>query len=153
MTWWWVVVADIGTALPAAPDLCSEELVRLDHARATAFAAADPQALDRVYVVPSRLADADATTIAAYRARGGRVRGVLLQVSQCRVLERTDTTIRLDVVEELGRAYVRWSDGSTSALPRDRATRRWVTLRRTAEGWRISGSQPPAPTADRGSRN
>lgn len=146
MTWWWVLVVAIATALPIdPPDGCANDLVRLDRDRAAAFAAADPGALAQVYVTPSPLHDADADTIEAYRTRGGRVVGALLQISQCHVLERSDDTIRLEVVDVMGPAYVRWADDSVSALPRDRATRRWITLRHTADGWRISGSRPPGP--------
>lgn len=140
-----VVVAVTG-ALPAAPDKCSEQLVRLDHARAAAFAAGNSQALDQVYVASSRLAEADAATMDSFESRGGRVKGALLHISHCRVIEESDTSMRLEVVDALGPAYVRWADGSTSALPRDEATRRWVTLRLTSDGWRISGSQPPEPS-------
>ncbi|MGB9013114.1 MAG: hypothetical protein WCB95_09695, partial [Aeromicrobium sp.] len=126
---------------------CARELAALDRVRATAFASADPALLADVYVAGSPLQDVDALTIAHYRSRGGRVVGAVLQVSQCRELERTAATIGLEVVEALGPSLVRWDDGGATALPRDRPTRRQITLRHTADGWRISGSQPPAPTS------
>ena len=148
MTWWWLLVMALRAAVPADPHGgCGAELVALDRTRAEAFASGDPALLAHVYEAGSPLRDADARTIAAYRARGGRVAGAMLQVSQCRVVERTTTLIRLDVVDALGPAIVRWDDGGVTVLPRDRSTRREVTLRHTSEGWRISGSQPPAPSS------
>lgn len=148
MTWWWVLVIALSTAGPIEPaEGCGSELARLDQARAAAFAAADPAALGGVYVSSSPLLEADADTIEAYSARGGRVVGALLQISACEVLERSADAIRLEVVDVMGPAYVRWDDATRSILPRDRATRRWITLRHTADGWRISGSRPPGPPA------
>ncbi len=150
MTWWWLLVLALRAAVPAdSHGGCASELAALDRVRAMAFASADPALLADVYVVGSPLQDVDARTIADYRSRGGRVVGALLQISQCRELERTGAVIRLDVAEALGPSIVRWDDGGVTALPRDRPTRRQITIRHTDDGWRISGSQPPAPTSGR----
>ncbi len=152
MTWWWLLVIVVRAALPIdAHGGCASELAALDRVRTAAFASADPALLDRVYdEEDSPLRDVDARAIADYRARGGRVVGAQLQISQCREVERTAAVIRLDVVDALGPAVVRWDDGDVTPLPRDRSTRRQITLRHTADGWRISGSQPPGPTSDQG---
>lgn len=148
MTWWWLLVLALRAAVPLdTHGGCASELAALDRVRATAFASADSALLARVYEPDSVLQEVDARTIASYRARGGRVVGALLQISQCREVERTAAVIRLDVVDALGPAVVLWDDGGVTALPRDRSTRRQITLRHMAVGWRISGSQPPAPTS------
>ena len=148
MTWWWLLVLALRAAMPIdTHDGCATELAALDRVRATAFASAEPAMLAKVYEAGSPLQDLDARTIANYRARGGHVVGALLQISQCREVKRTSAVIRLDVVDALGPAVVRWDDGGVTPLPRDRSTRRQITLRHTADGWRISGSQPPVPTS------
>lgn len=143
------MVVAMATAWPVVPpDGCGSELAELDRVRAAAFAAADPSGLHQVYAPSSPLLAADRGTIESYRARGGRVVGAVLQIWSCEVLERSEDTIRLEVVDVLGPAHVRWADDSLSVLPRDRATRRWITLQHTPDGWRISGSRPPGPSAD-----
>lgn len=147
MTWWWLLVIALRAAVPAhAPGDCAAELAALDRVRATAFAAADPAKLEQVYADHSPLLEVDARTISDYRARRGRVAGALLLITRCREIERTATLIRLEVDEVLGPVVVRWDDGGSTLLPRDRSTRRQITLRLDAEGWRISGSQPSAPS-------
>ncbi len=149
MTWWWLLVLGLQAVVPTdASGRCAPELAGLDRARAAAFASADPDRLNQVYAARSPLMTVDARTIADYQARGGRVVGALMRIAACEEVERTDATIRLDVVDALGQAVVRWDDGRITVLPRDRPTRRSVTLRLTDRGWRISGSQQPAPTPD-----
>lgn len=146
--WWWLLVVTLRAAVPGhPPGECAAELVTLDRVRATAFATANPALLAQVYVDGSPLREVDARTIADYRSRGGRVAGAQLLIARCRQIERTASVIRLEVDELLGPAVVRWDDGGSTLLPRDRTTRRQITLRRSADGWRISGSRQPAPTS------
>jgi hypothetical protein len=153
MSWWWLLVLGLRAGLGVAhPADCAPELAAADRVRAVAFAAGDPARLDGVYVANSPLRAADARVVQDYGRRGGRVVGALLQVSECRETARSDTAIRLEVTESLGPAFVRWDDGSTSDLPRDRPTRRVVTLQRTRDGWRISGSRSPAPSRGQATR-
>ncbi len=95
--------------------------------------------LDRVYVRGSRALRSDASAIADYRERGGRVVGADLRVISCRVLAASSSRARLDVVDRLGPARIVWADGSATDLPRDEPSRRVITLVRTTEGWRIAG--------------
>lgn len=142
MTWWWVLVL----GLPAqAPDTCSAHLMALDAQRALAFATADATRLGEVYTAGSPVLDADRQTLDAYAARGGRVLGAQLVISRCRVLSEQPGQRRIEVTDVLGPAVVRWDDATSQPLPQDRPTRRVVTLQHTAEGWRISGSQPAGP--------
>lgn len=143
MTWWWVLALSLQVQ---APDACEGRLATLDRHRAAAFATADAARLDRVYVDDSPVRQRDAEMIEQYRARGGVVIGALQQVSTCTVMEQTTTTVRLDVVDRLGPAHVRWDDGTRTALPTDQPTRRVLVLSLTDAGWRISGSLRPAPT-------
>ncbi|MEV7396035.1 hypothetical protein [Aeromicrobium sp. NPDC092404] len=140
MDWLWVLIAAVRAVSPAPADQWATRLGELDEVRAEAFATSEAGLLDRVYVRGSRSLQADAMTIADYRRRGGRVVGADLRVISCRVLAASGSRARLDVVDRLGPARVVWSDGAVTDLPRDRSSRREITLVRTPEGWRIAGS-------------
>ncbi|MCD9197492.1 hypothetical protein [Aeromicrobium wangtongii] len=142
MDWLWVLIVAVRALSPAPADQWATQLTALDRARAEAFAQADPSGLDDVYVAGSVAAAADAATIAAYAARGGRVVGAELRILTCRLVQVSGSRVRLEVVDRLGPARVRWQDGTTTDLPRDRPSRRRVTVVRTSEGWRIAGSGP-----------
>ena len=142
MTWWWVLAL---TVPPGVADRCAGEVVLLDRARAMAYATGDPARLEAVYTAHSPLLTQDQATLAAYTARGGRVIA-FVRVSRCREIARTARTKTVQVTDALGVAHVTWDDGSVDRLPDDRATRRVVTLRMTADGWRISGSRPAEPS-------
>lgn len=138
MDWWWVLVVAIRAVSPDVDDQWATQLTELDRTRATAFATADPGRLDDVYAPGSGGRRTDAATIERYAARDGRVLGAELRVLSCRVVRATGDRVRLEVVDQLGPSHVRWGDGSTTALPEDRPSRREVTVVRTAEGWRIA---------------
>jgi hypothetical protein len=142
MDWLWVVIAALRAVSPAPEDQWATRLGELDRVRAEAFATTDAGLLDRVYVRGSRARTVDATTIADYRERGGRVVGADLRIITCRVLATSSSRTRLDVVDRLGPARIVWTDGSATVLPRDEPSRRVVTLVRTTEGWRIAGVSP-----------
>ncbi|MCW2831158.1 MAG: hypothetical protein JWP31_1850 [Aeromicrobium sp.] len=140
MEWlWWLVMTVAGPSCDP-DDRWGARIDRLDRVRAEAFAAADPGRLGDVYVDGSRLAATDESAILDYRARGGIVVGARLQLLQCHVRRATSTRAVVDVVDRLGPARVTWGDGTEARLPRDRPTRRTLTLVRTADGWRIAGA-------------
>lgn len=88
----------------------------------------------------SRLRSTDADAIGAYAVRSATVVGAELWILSCRVVSSSADKVRLDVVDQLGSATVRWEDGSSRELPRDRPTRRTVTLVHTSAGWRIASA-------------
>jgi hypothetical protein len=141
MDWVWVLIAAWRAVSPAPEDQWATRLSELDEVRAEAFARTDADLLSRVYVRGSRALEADATTIADYRERGGRVVGAELRVISCRVLAASSSRARLYVVDRLGPARAVWSNGSATQLPRDEPSRRVITLVRTQEGWRIAGAE------------
>lgn len=145
MDWVWVVVMALRTVSPAADDRWATVLAELDRSRETAFAQAAPRRLEAVYVRGSAVKAVDARTISRYASRGGRVVGASLQIMSCRVVDHSPGRVRLDVVDRLARTRVVWDDGSTTSLPRDRPSRRIVTLRRTSEGWRVASSVAVSP--------
>jgi len=49
--------------------------------------------------------------------------------------------VRLEVVDQLEPARVAWDDGTSTDLPRDRPTRRSITLVRADAGWRIAATR------------
>nr|MCW2729073.1 hypothetical protein [Aeromicrobium sp.] len=141
MDWLWVLLVAIRGLSPAVDDQWATRLTILDRARAEAFASADPSRLDAVYVPGSDGLQEDAAVIGAYAQRDARVVGAELRVLSCRVVRVSRDRVRLEVVDQLGPSRVVWDDGASADLPRDRPSRRRVTLARTSEGWRISDSR------------
>lgn len=141
MDWLWVLLIAIRGLSPAPDDQWATRLAELDRAREAAFASADPARLDDVYVAGSSGQRADAATIEAYDRRGGRVVGADLMILSCRIVRTSRDRARLEVVDRLARSRVVWDDGTSTDLPRDRPTRRVMTLRRTDAGWRIASSR------------
>jgi hypothetical protein len=141
MDWLWMIVLAVRTFSAAPGDEWAVRLAELDTARAAAFAEADPSALADVYAPRSSGRRSDAATIKAYARRGGRVVGANLRVLTCRVIRASDRTAQLDIVDQLAPTKVIWANGTTTSLPRDRPTRRTITLQRTTEGWRITHTQ------------
>lgn len=139
MDWWWVV-ATLNGAVQADGDPWAAELARLDVVRAQAFARGDSAALSEVYVDEAAAAD-DAATIRSYADRGGRLIGVVLDVSSVEVREKTARRVELAVTDQLRRPRVVWNDGTVDRLPRDQPTNRVVVLERTNSGWKISESR------------
>ena len=138
MDWLWVLIVAVRAVSPAADDQWAARLAELDHARGRAFSSADPTLLREVYAPGSRARRADAATIDAYAARGGRVVGAELMILRCRVVSSSPARVRLEVVDQLAAARVEWDDGPTTRLPRDLPSRREVALVRTGQGWRIA---------------
>lgn len=141
MDWIWVLLVAVRGLSPAPDDQWATTLAELDRVRAEAFATAAPDRLGEVYVAGSAGEREDAAVIASYAQRGGRVAGAELRILSCRVVRSTADRAQLEVVDRLGLARVVWDDGSSTDLPRDRPSRRLVTVQRTADGWRIAGSR------------
>lgn len=137
-----MLIVAVRAVSPAPDDQWAVRLAELDHVRERAFATSDPSMLDEVYVEGSRAQRADARLIEDYRRRDGRVVGAELRVLSCRVLGEGSGRVRLEVVDQLVPARVEWGDGTSTDLPRDRPSRRHVTLERTGDGrWRIAAAR------------
>lgn len=126
--------ADAGPA--AVPALAV--LHHWDAARATAWAAGDVLALRRLYTPRSAAGRADVRLLRRYLARGLRVQEMATQVFSARVLADRPHLLRLVVVERLAGGVV-GRDGVQVPLPRDRADRHTITLRRVGGRWLVAG--------------
>jgi len=109
----------------------------LDAARAQAFVSGDTEGLRDVYV-DAHAARADVEVLHSYDERGLRLDGLLLVRESCRVSDRSERRLTLDVVDRLGPTTVQAADGHRRDLPLDRPTRRTVVLTRTEDGWRVA---------------
>jgi hypothetical protein len=108
-----------------------------DVRRAAAWAAGDEAALAALYTDGSAAGRRDRAMLGRYGARGLRVRGMRMQVLAGKVLSRTAGRIVLVVTDRLAHA-VAVRRGTRVVLPRDRATRRTIVLRRVAGEWRVA---------------
>lgn len=133
VTWWATLLGPGDTAAECLA------LGRLDAERARAFAAADPAALEAVYA-DDALRRRDQRVLRDYAARGLRLEGMAQLRSSCRLVDGDGRRLELEVVDRLGPTRVTGSDGSRW-LPRDRPTRRSVTLVRSDDGWRVRASR------------
>lgn len=139
MDWLWVLLVALRSVSPSADDQWAGRLAELDQVREQAFATGDRSLLGRVYTRGSEGRRADAALIEQYRRRDGRVVGAELRVLSCRVVRDGGERVTLEVVDQLGRARVAWGDGTSTALPHDRPSRRRITVVRDGEGrWRIA---------------
>jgi hypothetical protein len=121
-----------------------------DVRRAAAWAAGDEAALAALYTDGSAAGRRDRAMLGRYVARGLRVRGMRMQVLAGKVRSRTAGRIVLVVTDRLAHA-VAVRRGTRVVLPRDRATRRTIVLRRVAGEWRVAQvwaqASPAARTA------
>lgn len=138
---WAIVMLTGAAATPDDSDHWRVVLAHLDEARAGAFTDADVSGLDAVYPAGSELQQQDRDLLGSYRERGLTLDGMHMRVRSLEVLDRTATSARLSVVDQLGPTRVRTADGHWRELPSDRPTRRIVTLELTAAGWRITSAQ------------
>jgi hypothetical protein len=142
----------------AAPDGRAGALAVLrawDRRRAAAWAAGDERALAALYTNRSAAGLRDRAMLGRYVARGLRVRGLRMQLLAGSVRTRTADRIELEVTDRLAHA-VAVGPGVRAGLPRDRASRRTVVLRRVAGEWRVARvrAQPsPAASTARTSRS
>jgi hypothetical protein len=112
-------------------------LHRLDRARARAWRLGEPRLLRAVYTPRATALGADRQLLGDYARRGLRVRHVRLEFDRVRVVERRPVYVRLRVVDRLADATAVSSTGRLLRLPRDRATRHRIVLRRVGGRWRI----------------
>jgi hypothetical protein len=108
-----------------------------DVRRAAAWAAGDEAALAALYTDGSAAGRRDRAMLGRYGARGLRVRGMRMQVLAGKVRSRTAGRLVLMVTDRLAHA-VAVRRGTRVVLPRDRATRRTIVLRRVAGEWRVA---------------
>lgn len=111
-------------------------LAAWDERRAAAWAAGDRSALRRLYVPGSAAGRADRAMLRRWTDRGLRVVGLRVEVRALEVVAESHAWLRVRVTDRVaaGRAVGR---GVDTALPRDRATTRSVTLVRVAGEWRV----------------
>jgi hypothetical protein len=126
-----------GRELPAA-----RVLEAWDRRRAAAYATGSPLALRAAYMRGSQAGRADLALLRAYRDRGWRVLGMHTQVLALAVVDHGPALWRLRVTDRLiGAIAVR--PGERVPLPRDRPSRRVVTLTRAADGrWQVAAVRP-----------
>jgi hypothetical protein len=135
----------------ATPDRRAAALAVLrdwDVRRAAAWAAGDEAGLTALYVPGSAAGRHDRAMLRRYLARGLRVRGLRMQVLAGSVRTRTHDRIALVVTDRVAHA-VAVGRGVRVHLPRDRASRRTVVLRRVAGEWRVARVRAQASPAAR----
>lgn len=117
----------------------SDVLRRWDRARARAFAEGDLATLRSLYVERSTAGTSDVRMLRAYLHRGLTVEGMRMQVIALEVLRQERRRLRLVVTDRLAGA-VAVGPGLRVPLPRDRASRRLVELRRYSvrDPWRVA---------------
>ncbi|WP_372728454.1 hypothetical protein [Nocardioides sp.] len=108
-----------------------------DVRRARAWQAADPAALRRLYVPGSTAGERDVRMLAAWRSRGLRVQQLRTQLVAVRVRAARARRLVLVVTDRVVGEAVS-SGGVRTALPRDRASTRVVSLRLVAGRWRVA---------------
>lgn len=125
----------IGARVP--PEGPAAVLRDWDAARAAAWAAGDPVALEALYVGGSEAGRRDVRLLGSYAARGLRVSGLRFQRLAVRVLADRDALLRLEVVERLLPATVR-GGSVVRRLPAGQPVRRVIELRRVQDTWRVT---------------
>lgn len=121
---------------PAADPECYA-LGGLDIRRAQALADVSMTELRGVYATDAA-ASRDLAIVQRYAARGFRVVGATMVRDACRVVQRTDGRVALEVTERLAPAWVVSESGEARRLPRDHSTRRQVVLTGTDGRWQIA---------------
>lgn len=112
---------------------------RLDADRAAAFAAADPDRLDAVYLPGSTAYDADLATISSLQSRGLHARGFTATVEDVAAEQRSATTAQLRVVDRLSGYDLVDLTGHVVGHGDPRPPRTFTMwLRRGASGWRVA---------------
>ncbi len=136
---------------PAAPERTAPLAVlrAWDAARVDAWRRGDQAALRDLYTGDSRSGRADRRLLAAYDARGLRVRGLEVQRASVDVEQVSAGRLVLRVTDRLAGGWVRTAAGRQVHLPRDRwSTRRLVMARRDGR-WavvEVRDRAAPAPT-------
>jgi serine/threonine protein kinase len=131
-------------ASPGSPDW-SSVVGALDHTRDVAFADADANELDAVYVPGSLALATDRATLGRLVGAGQRVQGLQFSLQSVRVVSQTATAVTLTVVDTLAAYDVVDAGGATTRFP-GRGVRTWTVALRAqpagAEGWQIASVTP-----------
>ncbi|MCW2835878.1 MAG: hypothetical protein JWN68_3831 [Nocardioides sp.] len=123
----------VSAAAPATP---RDVLAAWDSRRAEAWATGDVEALRELYVAGSPTGRADVRMLSAYVARGLHVEGLTTQVLAWRVVDEAPDALTIRVTDRVvGGAVV--GEGTSTLLPRDRASTRTMVLRRVDGDWRM----------------
>ena len=113
-------------------------LGRLDQARSTAFAAADPAELARVYAVGSPALRRDQDRLGQLHATGHTARGVRLVPRSVQLVDASAGRAVLHVVDVMPAYQLVAADGSVSSTRPGRAAAGWtVTLSLVNGDWRV----------------
>ena len=135
-------VAPPAVEQPAAVDW-AQVLDGLDAARAEAFAAGDPAALQEVYAPGSPGLACDAALLQSLVDRRQTAHGLRHEVRAVEVLEQSPSGGRLRVVDVLAAYEVRDAAGAVVSRAPARGERAFlVRLTRTAAGWRLVEVRP-----------
>ncbi|WP_375003030.1 hypothetical protein [Aeromicrobium sp. CTD01-1L150] len=135
--WLLSLAALLGTLVGGGDeDLECLRLGALDAVRVLALTTGEPGRLSEVYVSDDAVA-ADRALMADYSERGLALRGGALERLECRLIQRREDRVRLEVVDRLGPTWVMDTDGRRRELPRAAAERRVVTLVESEGRWRI----------------
>jgi hypothetical protein len=137
------------TAATAAPSRVARALLvlrRWDRRRATAWSRADPAALSALYTPGSRTGSRDVADLKRWRRRGLRVVGLRQQVAEARVAPDAHGRLVV-VVTDRTVDGVAVGAGRRTSVPQSAWATHRVSLRHTADGWRVeevtlSASQP-----------
>lgn len=117
-------------------------LAAWDAARARAYARGSSGALARLYLSGSLAGRRDVRLLAAYAARGLRVRDMRMEVSGFAVVRARERTRVLRVTDRLVGARAVRADGTSYPLPRDRPSTRVVRMVHHGGAWRVAAVGP-----------
>lgn len=144
MTFLPLLLAALLGSTPAASPV--EVLHSWDERRATAWAAADPTALARLYTPGSPAGAADVAMLRTWQRRGLRVEHLQMQLLAVETRRRTRGRLVLVVSDRVASA-VAVGDGVRRTLPRDAVTTRRLVLVRVAGEWRVAQASPARRTS------
>lgn len=110
-----------------------------DERRATAYAEGDLRALDALYIRGSRSGARDHRMLRQYVDRGLRIDGLRTQLLRAQVIEHDRRRLVVIVTDRLLPATA-VGDDTRADLPAGNVQTRQVTLKASAEGWRVAES-------------
>jgi eukaryotic-like serine/threonine-protein kinase len=137
----WPTAATADPAPPiASPPDWPAVLGALDSSRADAFADADANELDAIYVPASAALATDRATLGRLVGAGQRVRGLQFMLASVRVVSQSSDEVTLAVVDTLAGYDVIDAGGATTHVS-GRGVRNWTVVLR---------AQPPCGPSDQG---
>jgi hypothetical protein len=121
-------------------------MTTLDGIRDTAFVAADPTQLARVYIDGSSAAIAEHAAMSELRDTGVHADGLRLTVREVRLIEKSAGHVTLRVVDELPSYRLVDAHGGTVRTEAARGATTWrIALQQASAGWRIATIERLAP--------